>query len=212
MSPDTTLVNPLDGPAPQPASPAPPTGPLFVWRCAVCGRRETVSVKDLYRFASAGWPVCCGRVVLAYPEAREPGRRAEGGSGESSGSAPEALPVARGRYNPVTDTLNLPDLMPTPQNDPKAQAAWLGAFADPTRLAILRTLATGEKTVTELARACGVEIVNASHHLNLMKGIGVLTATRDGRFMRYSLVGATATATLLELTHESGIEVVIPLG
>jgi hypothetical protein len=35
---------------------------------------------------------------------------------------------------------------------------------------------------------------------------------REGRQVRYSLVGITATATLLELTHASGIKVTIPLG
>jgi ArsR family transcriptional regulator, nickel/cobalt-responsive transcriptional repressor len=102
--------------------------------------------------------------------------------------------------------------MPKPKDDLKAQAAWLAGVAEPTRLAILRVLAIGDKTVTEIAQACGTEIVNISHHLTLMRGIGIVSAERDGRFVRYSLVGATATATLLELTHESGVKVVIPLG
>jgi ArsR family transcriptional regulator, nickel/cobalt-responsive transcriptional repressor len=109
-------------------------------------------------------------------------------------------------------TLNPAGSMPKPKDDPKAQAAWLGGIAEPTRMAILRVLAVGDKTVTELAQACGTEIVNVSHHLNLLKGIGIVSAEREGRFMRYSLVGATTTATLLELTHESGVKVVIPLG
>ncbi len=72
-------------------------------------------------------------------------------------------------------------------------------------------MASGTRTVTELAKACGTEIVNISHHVNVMKNLGLLTAEREGRFMRYSLVGATATATLLELTHESGVKVTLPL-
>jgi ArsR family transcriptional regulator, nickel/cobalt-responsive transcriptional repressor len=101
--------------------------------------------------------------------------------------------------------------MPKDQTDPKAQAKWLAALAEPTRLTILRQLATGTKTVTQLAQACGTEIVNISHHMPILKNGGLVSVERDGRFMRYSLVGATATATLLELKHASGVTVTIPL-
>ena len=96
-------------------------------------------------------------------------------------------------------------------DDSKTQAMWIAAVGEPTRLAILRILATGEKTVTELAKVCQVEIVNISHHLNLMKAAGLVTAERDGRFMRYNLVGAKATAGALELLHDSGVKILIPL-
>jgi ArsR family transcriptional regulator, nickel/cobalt-responsive transcriptional repressor len=102
--------------------------------------------------------------------------------------------------------------MPLTKNDLRGPAEWLAGVAEPTRLAVLRLLATGDKTVTALAQACGTEIVNISHHLNRMKGIGLVTAERDGRYTRYSLIGATVTATLLELTHGSGVKVAIPLG
>jgi DNA-binding transcriptional ArsR family regulator len=62
-----------------------------------------------------------------------------------------------------------------------------------------------------LATICKTEIVNVSHHLNLMKATGLVTAERDGRFMRYNLVGAKATAAALELMHPSGVKVTIPL-
>ena len=38
------------------------------------------------------------------------------------------------------------------------------------------------------------------------------TAERDGRFMRYRLVGATVRGTTLAVTCESGMKVVISLG
>ena len=101
--------------------------------------------------------------------------------------------------------------MPNSLTDPNAQAAWLSGIAESTRLAILCALAAGAMTVIELAPACGTEIVNVAHHLNRMREIGLLASEREGRFVRYSLVGATATATLLELTHGSGIKVTIPL-
>ncbi|QJW95251.1 ArsR/SmtB family transcription factor [Frigoriglobus tundricola] len=101
--------------------------------------------------------------------------------------------------------------MPKVADDTKNQAAWIAAIGEPTRLMVLRILATGEKTVTELAKMCRVEIVNISHHLNLMKAAGLVTAERDGRFMRYNLVGAKATGTALELAHGTGVRVFIPL-
>jgi DNA-binding transcriptional ArsR family regulator len=61
----------------------------------------------------------------------------------------------------------------------RVEAAWLAAVAEPTRLKILRALVAGEMTVTELAQACGTEIVNISHHLNAMKSAGLVTDERD---------------------------------
>jgi ArsR family transcriptional regulator len=78
-------------------------------------------------------------------------------------------------------------------------------------MAIVNCLATGAKTVTEPAKVCHTEIVNVSHHLGVMKAAGILVAERDGRFQRYSLVGASATGAMLEIRHESGIKVLIPL-
>ena len=93
----------------------------------------------------------------------------------------------------------------------RVEAAWIAAIGEPTRLAIIRVLATGEQTVTVLAKVCHAEIVNVSHHLKLLKTAGVVTVERDGRFMRYSLLGAKVTGTVLEMTHESGAKVLLPL-
>ena len=62
-----------------------------------------------------------------------------------------------------------------------------------------------------MAKALKIEIVNVSHHLGVMRGTGVVKCERDGRFMRYTLLGAKATATALELTHPGGMTVSIPL-
>ena len=95
--------------------------------------------------------------------------------------------------------------------DLRGEADWLAAIGEPTRLTIIRTLAIGEKTVTELAKACKSEVVNVSHHLGVMRTAGLVKCDRDGRFMRYSLLGASATATELELTHPSGTRTIVPL-
>ena len=99
-----------------------------------------------------------------------------------------------------------------PTKTQKAEAAWLAAFGEPTRLALLRALATGEKTVTQLAVACGAEMVNVSHHLSVLNDSGLVTVVRDGRFRRYALAGAAVGGGTLTLTHSSGVKVVIPLG
>jgi ArsR family transcriptional regulator len=71
-------------------------------------------------------------------------------------------------------------------------AAWLAATADPTRLRIIRKLALGESNVTDLATALGVEIVNISHHLGVMRVAGVVQSQREGRCIVYSLANVKA--------------------
>ena len=85
MSSDVPPLNPQNDPRPQHASSATPTVPLFFWRCPVCGQREPFGEAELQDFASAGWPSCCGQVVLSYPTAIESRRRAEGERGDAGG-------------------------------------------------------------------------------------------------------------------------------
>jgi DNA-binding transcriptional ArsR family regulator len=61
------------------------------------------------------------------------------------------------------------------KNDSRSPAEWLSGIAEPTRLTILKVLAAGARTVTELAKACETEMVNISHHVNLMKNLGLLS-------------------------------------
>ncbi len=94
----------------------------------------------------------------------------------------------------------------------KACATMLQALALPNRIRVIECLRTRSMNVTELAQALNVEIVNVSHHLGLMKAVGLVTATRHGRFRFHSLVGAKAVGDVLELTHASGAKVIVPLG
>ena len=80
----------------------------------------------------------------------------------------------------------------------------LPRLASPPRIAIIRLLATGQMTVTDLAKGCRTEIVNVSHHLGVMRGAGLVEADRDGRFMRYSLLASRRLRSEVELTHASG--------
>jgi ArsR family transcriptional regulator, nickel/cobalt-responsive transcriptional repressor len=93
----------------------------------------------------------------------------------------------------------------------KIEADWIAAIGEPTRLAVLRALVIQDRTVTELATICQVEMVNMSHHLGVMKTAGLVDVKQVGRCRVYSLIGAKATATELEITHESGVKVILPL-
>ncbi|QJW95757.1 ArsR/SmtB family transcription factor [Frigoriglobus tundricola] len=101
--------------------------------------------------------------------------------------------------------------MPTKDKKLIGQAEWIGAIGEPTRLSILSLLVMGQHTVTNIATALRVEIVNISHHLKLLKQAGLVSSVKDGRMVIYSLVGAKAVGTTLELSHPSGVKVTLPL-
>jgi DNA-binding transcriptional ArsR family regulator len=69
---------------------------------------------------------------------------------------------------------------------PDRCAELLGALAAPERLKIVRFLLEGEHTVTEIADMLEVPIVNASHHLQVLKISRLIQGKKDGRFVRYS--------------------------
>lgn len=97
------------------------------------------------------------------------------------------------------------------RNDRKT-ADWIAAIGEPTRITIIRNLASGKKTVTELAKLAGVEIVNVSHHLGVMRAAGVVKCEKQGRFIIYELANASFNAAdgIVVLTSESGVEVALP--
>ena len=63
----------------------------------------------------------------------------------------------------------------------------LQALAEPNRIRIIESLRTGPKNVTQLAKELGVEIVNVSHHLGVLRSAGLVEDIKDGRFVIYSL-------------------------
>lgn len=66
-------------------------------------------------------------------------------------------------------------------------ATTLQALATPSRLLILTQLRQGPSAVTELAEAVGMEQSAVSHQLRLLRTLGLVTGTRDGRSIVYSL-------------------------
>lgn len=61
------------------------------------------------------------------------------------------------------------------------------ALADAKRLCVLETLATGERSVSELSRDVGCQVPNMSQHLGVLRSAGLVTARREGTTIYYSL-------------------------
>ncbi|WP_328480362.1 helix-turn-helix domain-containing protein [Streptomyces sp. NBC_00377] len=70
----------------------------------------------------------------------------------------------------------------------------LEALSHPVRLRLLRTLARGPHTNRELAHAWELTPPEVSRHLAALRRAGLLTARRDGRYVRYTLDLAALTA------------------
>ena len=66
-------------------------------------------------------------------------------------------------------------------------AAKLAALGEPTRIRIVDVLRQGASDVTSLATRLGLEIVNVSHHLGVMRAAGLVSHRKDGRHVIYTL-------------------------
>jgi ArsR family transcriptional regulator, cadmium/lead-responsive transcriptional repressor len=60
-------------------------------------------------------------------------------------------------------------------------------LADPSRLLIVETLRSGEKTVSQVVEHTGLSQPNASAHLSCLQDCGLVTRRQDGRFVYYAL-------------------------
>lgn len=61
------------------------------------------------------------------------------------------------------------------------------ALADPIRRRVLVELLDGPGYPAELADTIGTSRANLSNHLTCLRGCGIVTATADGRRIRYEL-------------------------
>lgn len=66
-------------------------------------------------------------------------------------------------------------------------ATTLQALAAPSRLLILARLREGPLPVTELAAAVGIEQSAVSHQLRLLRHLGLVIGSREGRSVVYTL-------------------------
>ncbi len=63
------------------------------------------------------------------------------------------------------------------------------ALSNPHRLEIIDLLAQGPFSVEETARYTGMSVANASQHLQTLKNAKLVSITRNGNFIHYSLAG-----------------------
>jgi DNA-binding transcriptional ArsR family regulator len=67
------------------------------------------------------------------------------------------------------------------------QAEICKSLGDAKRLMIIHELRSGEKSVTELTEAVGVNQSNMSQHLGVLRRVGLVACRRQGSTVYYSL-------------------------
>jgi DNA-binding transcriptional ArsR family regulator len=88
----------------------------------------------------------------------------------------------------------------TARNAPKV-AETLQALATPSRLLILARLREGPCPAAELAAAAGMEQSACSHQLRVLRALGLVTGTRQGRSVVYALHDDHVAALLDQALH-----------
>jgi len=63
----------------------------------------------------------------------------------------------------------------------------LRALGDDTRLKILDFLFSGEYSVSDISEGVGVEYSQVSHHLSVLRNAGLVSDSKDGKFVMYKL-------------------------
>lgn len=89
-----------------------------------------------------------------------------------------------------------------PQADTLHLATLLRAVADPQRLALLKEMAAGPRTVGELVQGSELAQASVSHHLAILRKAGLIEAVREGRHQHHAWAEpepGTADAALLVL-------------
>ncbi|MBO8193075.1 winged helix-turn-helix transcriptional regulator [Streptomyces oryzae] len=92
--------------------------------------------------------------------------------------------MGHGANNPEPDAT--PRTRLTSENATQV-ATTLQALATPSRLLILARLREGPCAATELATSVGMEQSACSHQLRLLRNLGLVTGTRNGRSVVYTL-------------------------
>lgn len=79
------------------------------------------------------------------------------------------------------------------------QAELCKIFSHPSRILILWALTDRDLSVGEIAENVGASIQNTSHHLRIMKGIGILHAHREGQLVYYGIADEDRCRNLLRM-------------
>jgi rhodanese-related sulfurtransferase/DNA-binding transcriptional ArsR family regulator len=73
------------------------------------------------------------------------------------------------------------------------------ALASPHRIELFELLSQGPRTVEALARMTDMSLANTSQHLQVLRGAGLLEATKEGLFVTYRLADPSVADLLLAL-------------
>ncbi|WP_246843656.1 helix-turn-helix transcriptional regulator [Leclercia sp. W17] len=76
---------------------------------------------------------------------------------------------------------------------------FLRGVSEKTRLSILISLRSGEKTVSDIVNEIGASQSGVSQHLACLKGCGMITKRQEGKFCYYGLSGPHMEAFLVML-------------
>jgi len=74
------------------------------------------------------------------------------------------------------------------------EARILSVLANPKRLELVQTLATGERTVTELAGAVRLPQARTSQHLAVLRDVGLVETRKEANFVFYRLASEKTAA------------------
>ena len=80
-------------------------------------------------------------------------------------------------------------------------SATFAALADPTRRAILARLASGESSVTEIARPFKISLPAITKHLKVLERSGLITRSRDAQWRPCRLEAAPLKHAVDYLQH-----------
>jgi ArsR family transcriptional regulator, arsenate/arsenite/antimonite-responsive transcriptional repressor len=81
-----------------------------------------------------------------------------------------------------------PNTPPIDEVESESLAASFKALADPTRVAIVNRLAVGECCVCDLNAAFDLSQPTISHHLKVLRDVGLVESSRRGTWAYYRLV------------------------
>jgi DNA-binding transcriptional ArsR family regulator len=104
---------------------------------------------------------------------------------------------------------NATELLRTERVSPQAQALQAAAaqavalqrsLANPQRLSLMCALADGERCVSELNLATGIEQPTLSQQHGVLRDEGLVATRREGKFIHYR-IDSTEAAELLGLLH-----------
>lgn len=75
------------------------------------------------------------------------------------------------------------------------------SLASANRLELLEALAQGERGVDGLAQASGMSVANTSHHLQILRGGGLVQSRKEGTQVIYSLTDEKVLALLADIRN-----------